>query len=74
LTKAKIDVIINTSNEREVTNMTYEFNDRVTGEDFLVEAQCEADALETAQRYFDEPKCFGAVTEEEAEMLGWDTY
>ena len=54
--------------------MTYEFNDRVTGEDFLVEAQCEADALETAQRYFDEPKCFGTVTEEEAEILGWDTY
>ena len=54
--------------------MTFVFNDRATGEDFLVEARSEADAIETAQSYFDEPKCFGVISEEEAEMLGWDTY
>jgi len=54
--------------------MTYEFNDRVTGEDFLVEANTKEEAIEIAKQYFDEPKCFGTVTEEEAEMLGWDTY
>ena len=54
--------------------MTFMFNDKVTGEDFLVEAKSEADAIEIAQTYFDEPKYFGAITEEMAEALGWDTY
>lgn len=54
--------------------MTYEFNDRATGEDFLVEAESAKEANEIAKQYFDMPKCFGTVTEEEAKMLGWDTY
>ena len=53
---------------------TYEFNDRVTGEDFLVEARYQNEAVAIAKRYFDDPKCFGEITEEVAEALGWDTY
>lgn len=53
---------------------TYEFNDRATGEDFLVEAKDQNEAVTKAKEYFDDPKCFGEIDFEEAEMLGWDTY
>ncbi len=53
---------------------TYEFSDKVTGEDFLVEAISEDEAIKIAKQYFEEPICYGTISFEEAEMLGWDTY
>ena len=54
--------------------MTYEFNDQSTGEDFFVEANTKEEAMKIAKQYFKKPKCYGTVTEEEAEMMGYDTY
>ena len=53
---------------------TYEFNDKVTGEDFFVEAETQEEAIEKAKFYFDKPTCFGEIPEYEAEALGYDTY
>ena len=53
---------------------TWEFDDKVTGEDFFVEAETREEAIEIAKKYFDEPECFGEVSEEFAELMGWDTY
>ena len=54
--------------------MTWEFMDLESGEDFFVEAKTKEEAIATAKQYFDEPKCYGTVTDFEAEMLGYDTY
>lgn len=53
---------------------TWEFTDIETGEDFFVEADTKEEAIAKAKQYFDTPKCYGAVTDFEAEMLGYDTY
>ena len=53
---------------------TFMFTDRETGEDFLVEAKDQDEATAKAKEYFDDPRCFGEITEEMAEALGWDTY
>ena len=53
---------------------TYVFNDKETGEDFLVEAKDKDSAVAIAKQYFKKPKCFGEIDFEEAEALGWDTY
>lgn len=53
---------------------TWEFTDKESGEDFFVEATDETSAYEIARKYFDKPKCYGEVSEEYAEMMGYDTY
>lgn len=53
---------------------TWEFTDRVTGEDFFVEAPCIEDAVAVAVQYFERPVCFGEISLELAEGLGYDTY
>ena len=54
--------------------MTWEFTDLYTGEDFFVEAETKEEAMAKAKKYFDAPKCYGTVTDFEADMLGYDTY
>ena len=54
--------------------MTWEFTDLYTGEDFFVEADTIEKAMDIANEYFEEPKCYGTVPEEYAEMMGYDTY
>lgn len=54
--------------------MTWEFSDRESGEYFFVEANTKEEAMKIAKRYFEKPKCYGTVTDFEAEMLGYDTY
>lgn len=53
---------------------TWEFTDKESGEDFFVEATDETSAYEIARKYFNKPKCYGEVSEEYAEMMGYDTY
>lgn len=53
---------------------TFLFVDRVTGEEFFVEAENRTKANKTACIWFEEPHNCGEVEEEEAEMLGYDTY
>lgn len=54
---------------------TYWFTDNESGEDFFVMADSKQEAREIASDYFgDNVKCHGKVTEEWAEMQGWDTY
>ena len=54
---------------------TYWFTDEESGEEFFVEAENKRVATAIAREYFgDEVKCHGAVSEEWAEMQGWDTY
>ena len=53
---------------------TFLFVDRVTGEQFFVEAKNRTEANKTACTWFKEPHNCGEVEEEEAEMLGYDTY
>lgn len=53
---------------------TYEFYDKVTGENFFVETDCKEKAIITAKAYFQKPVYLGEVTRFEAEMLGYDTY
>lgn len=52
----------------------YLFEDLETSEEFLVQAESRKEAEEIAQTYFANPKCYGRVSEEEAEMMGLDTY
>lgn len=54
--------------------MTWEFTDLNTGEDFFVEANTIDEAMDIADEYFEEPKCYGTVPEEYAEAMGYDTY
>lgn len=53
---------------------TYLFSDLLDGEDFLVEAPSREEAIKIAHYYFGRVKCYGAIPESEAEMLGYDTY
>lgn len=54
---------------------TYWFKDRKTGEEFFVEQENKEKAFEVAKKFFgDEIKCFGRISEQEAEFYGYDTY
>ena len=53
---------------------TWLFVDRESGEQFFVEEVDKVKATKTALIYFDEPHCYGEVSDEEAECLGYDTY
>lgn len=53
---------------------TWEFDDKVTGEDFFVEAETREEAIEIAKKYFEKPTCYDWVSEEFAELMGYDTY
>ena len=50
------------------------FTDKITGEDFFVEANSIKEAKTIAQNYFEEPRFVDVVSEEYAEMCGYDTY
>lgn len=52
----------------------YLFFDEETGENFFVETNSLAKAVEIAREYFDEPKFIEVYTVAEAEILGFDTY
>lgn len=54
--------------------ITYLFNDEITGEDFFVEATDSTKAKEIAKQYFEKPTCLGPVSDYDAEMMGLDTY
>ena len=54
---------------------TFWFTDNESGEDFFVEAADKRTASAIARLFFgNNVKCHGTVTEEWAEMQGWDTY
>jgi len=53
---------------------TYLFVDRVSGEEFFVEAESWTKANKTACIWFEEPHNLGVVTDKEADALGYDTY
>lgn len=53
---------------------TWEFDDKVTGEDFFVEANTKEEAIQIAKNYFEKPVCYGEVDDFTADMLGYDTY
>ena len=52
----------------------YLFLDDETGENFFVETDSLAKAVEMAREYFSEPKFIEVYTVAEAEALGFDTY
>ena len=54
----------------------YWFYDDESGEEFFVQANSKAEALEIIDDIFDvdELKCYGWVDDETAEMYGFDTY
>ena len=52
----------------------YLFFDEETGENFFVETDSLASAVEIAREYFDEPTFVDVYTSAEAEVLGFDTY
>ena len=52
----------------------YLFFDEETGENFFVETNSLAKAVEIAREYFDEPTFVEVYTVAEAEILGFDTY
>ena len=54
---------------------TYWFKDEKTGEEFFVKQENKEKAFEVAKNFFgDEIKCFGRISEQEAEFYGYDTY
>ncbi len=53
---------------------TFLFVDRVSGEQFFVKAEDRTAANKIACTWFEEPHNCGEVSDEEAEMLGYDTY
>lgn len=53
---------------------TFLFVDRVSGEEFFVEAEDRTAANKTACIWFEEPHNCGEVSWEEADALGYDTY
>ena len=53
---------------------TWYFEEIETGEEFFVEAETKEEAKEKIKDYFEAVKCYGTVTEFEAEMMGLDTY
>lgn len=52
----------------------YLFFDEETGENFFVETNSLAKAVEIAREYFDDPTFVEVYTSAEAEILGFDTY
>ena len=54
--------------------ITFTFYDKVSGEDFLVEAKNRTEAMTIAKDNFDTPICTGIIDPAVAEMLGIDTY
>ena len=52
----------------------YLFFDDETGEEFFVECDTKAEAVETAKMYFAAPKLRARFTPAEAEWYGLDTY
>ena len=52
----------------------YLFFDEETGENFFIETNSLAKAVEIAREYFDEPTFVEVYTSAEAEVLGFDTY
>lgn len=53
---------------------TYYFEDLETGENFFVECETIAEAIDTAKTYFQRPRFLGIVDTEWAEIMGFDTY
>jgi len=61
--------------KQEVTEMkNYLFYDDISGEQFIVEAETQEDAIAIACQYYDDPQLDDVITDIEAEMLGYDTY
>ena len=52
----------------------YLFYDDISGEQFIVEAETQEDAIAIACQYYDDPQLDDVITDIEAEMLGYDTY
>lgn len=52
----------------------YWFEDTESGEEFIVCADNKEEAREIAKEYFTKVKCFGEISEEEAEASGLDEY
>ena len=50
------------------------FTDLETSEEFIVQAETRAEAIECAEIYFKAPKLFGRVSDEQAERMGIDIY
>ena len=50
------------------------FTDHIIGEDFIVGAEDEHEAMTIANENFDEPEYLYELTEEEAEASGLDEY
>ena len=48
---------------------TWDFTDEETGEPFFIEAP-----TKKAKVIYNEPECWGEVSEEYAEAVGYDTY
>lgn len=53
---------------------TFYFEDLETGENFFVESDTIAKAIEIAKSYFMRPRFLGIVSTEWAEIMGFDTY
>lgn len=52
----------------------YLFEDKETGEQFLVEADSYTEAVKIVRQYFDNYSFLEKMSVEEGEMLGLDTY
>lgn len=50
------------------------FTDLETSEEFIVQADNRKIANEIAESHFSAPKCFGRVSDEQAERMGIDIY
>ena len=57
-----------------MTDKTWHFVDRATGEEFFVESIWSYGAKAIAEEYFEEPVCLGLVEPWVAEAMGLDTY
>lgn len=76
LTTARRHVImISTKDERKAHTMKhYLFNDRKSGEDFIVGAETLEEAKEIAKENFSQPHFIGRISEFEAENSGLDEW
>lgn len=53
---------------------TFYFEDLETGENFFVECETINKAINIAKSYFMRPRFLGIVSDEWAEIMGFDTY
>ena len=53
---------------------TFHCEDLETGENFFVESDTIANAIDTARKYFERPRFLGIVSSEWAEIYWFDTY